>query len=98
MEVDSLRDDRTEDLVHRARGYALRHLPRVLLRDRMRRRTRQKRWKGLFIAAKEDSDGWPTSYDYLNVVRSGYLAVVLPKTDGEDEHGEDMGKRKDSTA
>jgi len=98
MEVDRLRDDVTEGLVYRShedRRFA--QFTKVAFTRSHAALDKMKTVKGLFIAAREDSDDWPTSYDYLIAVRAGYLTLVSPKNE-EDENGQSNGKTKDSTA
>lgn len=43
---------------------------------------------GLYISAMEDSDDWPTSYDYTAAVRDSYVAVVDESSELMDIDGE----------
>ncbi|KAF2130313.1 hypothetical protein P153DRAFT_395741 [Dothidotthia symphoricarpi CBS 119687] len=77
LEIDSKPDDGTRDVEymnHDARRIAELDLGALnVSRDRLDRLRTE---GGLFISAKEDSDDWPTSFDYLSAVRDSIMAIV----------------------
>jgi hypothetical protein len=85
-EVHSVRQAREVETIGTATGiYFSEKVPTARNLDKIRLRS------GLFVAARESSHDWNMSYDQMDIVRSGHIAVERGKL--EDE----KGKPKDSS-